>query len=215
MEKQVYTRITEKLRKNKDLTPLHKLLIGFLNTYQSNPDGTSTKKYFYDTQENLAEELGVSVRTIKTAIQFLEDKGIIYQTQKSKIDKRPQYKNRKAIILVDKNNPLPSTENKAVEETISTEAISEVQVEVIVPQIKEKSTNEKLLEFKTKWEKNRKGFDYIELCKFDDKFSLTHNPSLYKQDFYRVSIDSFRIGKLSFEEMIEESNKLINIKELT
>lgn len=138
MEKQVYTRITEKLRKNKDLTPLHKLLIGFLNTYQTNPDGTSTKKYFYDTQENLAEELGVSVRTIKSAIQFLEEKEIIYQTQKSKIDKRPQYKNRKAIILVDQHNKLPSTENKSKEVTISTQPISEVQKEYIVAEIKEK-----------------------------------------------------------------------------
>lgn len=141
MEKQVYTRITEKLRQNKELTPLHKLLIGFLNTYQSNPDGSSTKKFYYDTQETLAEELGVSTRTIKTAIQFLEDKSIIFQPQKSEIDGRPQYKNRKAIILVDKNNPLPSTKKQALEPKIISKPIPEVQKEEIVSEIEDNQPN--------------------------------------------------------------------------
>jgi hypothetical protein len=118
---QPFTRINENLRKDTTITPLHKLIIGFLETYQSNPDGTQTKKYFYNSQEFLAIELGVSLRTLKTGIQVLEEKGIIYQTQKSKIDNRPQYKNRKAIILVDSNNPLPLKE--------TSQPIQEVQYE--------------------------------------------------------------------------------------
>jgi biotin operon repressor len=216
MEKQVYTRITEKLRKNKNLTPLHKLLIGFLNTYQSNPDGTPTNKFYYDKQDNLAEELGVSVRTIKTAIQFLEDKGIIFQPQKSTIDGRPQYKNRKAIILVDKNNPLPSTDNKTLEKETSIEPTQIINVE----EIKEKEVKveledetERLKEFAAKYNSSRSTFDYYDLLKFSNRFSIENNPSITKPDIYNNGIYDYRNSICEFDVMVKKLDDFITTKQ--
>jgi biotin operon repressor len=223
MEKQFYTRITEKLRKNKDLTPLHKLLIGFLNTYQSNPDGTPTNKFYYDTQVNLAEELGVSLKSINNAIDFLEEKGIIFKKKKSDVDKKPQFKNRKAIILVDKYNPLPKTENKAPESIILPQPIPEVQVEEKVSEIENKvsqiESNETIEKpqdstydkYREKWINKRHFFDHSDLCNFNQKY--TEENSGIKKYVFRLFVKEQKNNpNLSFEEFLTECDNLINNK---
>jgi hypothetical protein len=117
----------------------------------------------------------------------------------------------KNIIKVINKFKIP-TENEAPESNITPKPIPEVQVEVMVPQNEDNTSIDKLLEFKTKWEKNRNSFDYVELVKFDDVFKTTD--SLTKESYYKLGIDKFRMGGLSFEQMIEELNKIININEL-
>jgi hypothetical protein len=106
-----YTRIPDSIRKNKSLSPTEKLILGYLYTYQNKLVGKkviSTGNYYYDTQAILAEELGTYLREIERALFTLKQKGLIFQTKKSLVDGKSQYKNRKAIIMVDDNNPLPT-----------------------------------------------------------------------------------------------------------
>ncbi len=106
-----YTRIPDSIRKNKSLTSTEKLILGYLYTYQNKLVGKkviSTGNYYYDTQAILAEELGTYLREIERALFTLKQKGLIFQTKKSLVDGKSQFKNRKAIIMVDDNNPLPT-----------------------------------------------------------------------------------------------------------
>ena len=80
-----YTRISTEIMKDKTLSPTHKLILGYLQTYQQKPDGTPTGNYWYNTQKQLAEELGLSLKTITDAIAFLEGKGLMFQPKKSTI----------------------------------------------------------------------------------------------------------------------------------
>lgn len=144
---ETYTRISTRILKDKNLSPTHKLILGFLQTYQQQPDGTPTGNYWYNTQKQLAEELGLSLKTITDAIAFLEGKGLIFQPKKSKIDNKHQYKNRKAIILVDEFNELPTEfikeeksprkRKKAITETLPTPEVKDINQEEITPQIED------------------------------------------------------------------------------
>jgi hypothetical protein len=195
-----YTRIPDSIRKDKTLSPLHKMIIGYLSTYQTKPDGTSTNLVYFNTQEKLAEELGTPIRTLKTAIEFLELKQIIYQPKKGDMDGKRYYKNRKAIVLVDEFHKLPiefKILEEAAEVTISTQEIPEVQVEENVSEIEENDT-------KIKFDKPYALFDYYELIKFDESLSSISrfNPDLKKL------IESFRNRTITLEQLLIEANKL-------
>ena len=177
-----FARISTEIMKDKSLSPLHKLILGFLDTYQNKPDGSSTKMVWYNTQENLAEELGVSLKTLTDAIRVLEGKGIIFQPKKGLIDKKAQYKNRKAIILVDENNPLPTEfikpevlprkrKKAAITETLSTQVEEYIQPEEKVTQIEEETidnstneTNDKFEALKEVLSKQFPMYSDIEYC---------------------------------------------------
>lgn len=104
-----FTRVSDSIRTNKSLTASEKLFIGYLQTYQLSPDGTPTNNYCFLKQEELAEELGESLSTIKRMIISLSSKGIIFQSAARNYNKSGyQFKNRKATILVDEYNPLPT-----------------------------------------------------------------------------------------------------------
>lgn len=116
-----YTRIPDSIRKDKSLTSTEKLILGYLYTYQNKIVGKkiiSTQTYYYDTQAALAEELGTYLREIERCIASLKTKGLIFQKKKNEVDGKNQFKNRKAIIMVDENNPLP------IKETIPTSEVS-------------------------------------------------------------------------------------------
>lgn len=107
MIKENYIRIPLSMLMDDGLTLTHKVILGYLNTYQNKPDGTPTNNFVYDTQSNLSVTLGIGISTLKDAINYLEANGYIFKTTKNDIDDKPQFKNRKAIIMVDEHNPLP------------------------------------------------------------------------------------------------------------
>lgn len=120
----------ESIRKDKSLTSTEKLILSYLYTYQNkmvNGKETPSNNYFFDTQENLAEELGASYRTIKRSISNLIELGLIFKKKKSSVDGKAQYKNRLAIIMVDENNKLEinETPTKVKEEVIVEQVVVE------------------------------------------------------------------------------------------
>ena len=126
-----FTRVSDSIRMNKSLTASEKLFIGYLQTYQLSPDGTPTNNYCFLKQEELAEELGESLSTIKRMIISLSSKGIIFQSAARNYNKSGyQFKNRKATIFVDKYNVLPTELEVAKEAPKSIKP----KVEVVVPE---------------------------------------------------------------------------------
>lgn len=113
-----FLKIDSTLLANVNYTPTEKLFIAYLQSYQND------NKYCFDTQEELSKVFGICLRNIKYLIKDLRERGIIFMVPKSQIDHKSQYKNRKAIILVDDNNPLPthmSNEKTKDEQSINSE----------------------------------------------------------------------------------------------
>jgi hypothetical protein len=131
-----FTRVSDSIRMNKSLTASEKLFIGYLQTYQLSPDGTPTNNYCFLKQEELAEELGESLSTIKRMIISLSSKGIIFQSAARNYNKSGyQFKNRKATIFVDEYNPLPTeleVPKKEPKKVLK-------KAEVVTPEIKEEA----------------------------------------------------------------------------
>ena len=91
-ETENFIKITTSLRKRKDLSPTHKYVLSYLLSFQQNG------KACFQTQEEIAEELGMTTITLKRAILSLEEAGHIIKEKASKWSGKPQYKNRKALI---------------------------------------------------------------------------------------------------------------------
>lgn len=137
-----YSRVPDSIRRNENLTSTEKLFMGYLYTYQNKVVGKKivpTGTYCFDKQTNLAYELGVNLKTITNTISSLEEKGLIFKAKKGKIDGKSQYKNRKAIIMVDDNNPLPTKEDVKVESKVVEKPIQEPlpTVEVVTPEVQD------------------------------------------------------------------------------
>jgi len=98
-----------------DITLPQAVLLSYLEQYQSNG------KYCYEGESKLAELLKTSLSTLKRSIKDLEEKELIFKSQDRKY--LIAYQNKKAIILVDENNPLPekpvTDAETHAEETIS------------------------------------------------------------------------------------------------
>lgn len=112
---QYYT-LNPEILKLEGLSLLEKNLLCIFKGYQDH------ELYCFETQKELAKLFNVSNRYIEVAIKNLKNKNLIFLVKKSKIQGH-QFKNRKAIIMVDKNNPLPKTE----EEMIKLNDIKEVK----------------------------------------------------------------------------------------
>ena len=105
-----YIRIPESVLQNEELTIQEKFFLGKLHTYQMTVDGNPTGNYCFDTQENIAKEIGMSVITFKRMLKTLTKNGYIFLEKKRDVVGGKQYKNRKAIVMVDKFNPNPIKE---------------------------------------------------------------------------------------------------------
>ena len=93
-----------------DINPTQKLIIVHLKSYQSN------NLTCYQTQQEIATALGLSLKTLQRNLNILEEKNII-QTgtfKELKISKK-QYKNRKATIYVEGNSIKVETKLDVVE----------------------------------------------------------------------------------------------------
>jgi DNA-binding MarR family transcriptional regulator len=196
-------------KENFYLTPSEfKVLIKLMVYQRNNSDITYQNK-------TIAEHIFLAESTVKDAMEALARMAYI-STELNVFNNGLGFKSKRTVRINWKrieeiDNKIP-TEKEAPESKIPTESIPEVQVEVIIPKIEDNTSIDRLLEFKTKWEKNRNGFDYVELIKFDNVFKTTDYS--IKQSYYKLAIDKFRMGGLSFEEMINELNKIININEL-
>ena len=99
------------LLSNTGYTLTQKILIGYLQSFQK-----TKEVYCFKEQVKIAEQLGIPLRTLERDIQDLRDLKLIFMKKKREVDKTNRtYKNRKAIILVDDNNPYP-----ILEESITT-----------------------------------------------------------------------------------------------
>lgn len=106
------------------LSLLEKNLLCIFKGYQDNG------KYCFETQKELAEIFGIAERNIRNSLKNLRNKEMIFMKQKSEIDLARQFKNRKAIIMVDADNPFPT--NEAPEPVEAPKAITSV---VIAPEV--------------------------------------------------------------------------------
>jgi biotin operon repressor len=98
---ETFIKLNKELLKRKDITSTQKLIISFLQSYQIN------NNYWYSGEADLSEELGISKSTLKENIKSLEKKKIIFKSEdKNYIQHR--FNQRKAIVLVDSNNPYPT-----------------------------------------------------------------------------------------------------------
>jgi DNA-binding Lrp family transcriptional regulator len=89
---------------NKKLNSNEKLLIFYLKSFQDN------NKVCFQTQNDIADILGLSPKTLEKVIYSLKKQELIFTSNDRKY--LTPFNNRKAIILVDENNPLPSTEEE-------------------------------------------------------------------------------------------------------
>jgi len=142
-----YTRLPDSIRKNKSLTSTEKIILGYLYTYQYKLVGKkliSTGSYCLETQDNLADEIGLLVLTLKRTLITLKEKGLIFNQKKGSIDGKSQYKNRLATIMVDEFNPLPTEIEIKIPKNVSKKIST--PTEVLSPvTIKTKSIASKVL----------------------------------------------------------------------
>ncbi|OAB78769.1 helix-turn-helix domain-containing protein [Cochleicola gelatinilyticus] len=124
-EKETFIKIPTELRKRKDLTTTHKVILGYLLSFQLNG------KYCYQTQKEIAEELGTPFSTIKRNITQLEKKGIIKTDfVKNITQKKKQYKNRKATIY----NEFKIAQNEPSEIRKKTKSMKETSTKIKIAQ---------------------------------------------------------------------------------
>jgi len=105
---QGFIQVEYKLLQDSRLSLSQVIIISYFKGYQRQ------EGYFYDTQENLSMILGIPIATLKRDIKYLIQLGIIFFTPKGHVDGKRQYKNRKAIILVDEKNPLPKKKDISI-----------------------------------------------------------------------------------------------------
>ena len=106
--KDTFMKLDFELLKRTDLTIEEKLIISYLKSYQING------KVCYQTQEDISITLGLTTIMLKRKIKELQLKKIIFLSNDRKY--LIPFQNRKAIILVDNNNPLPIAETKSDKE---------------------------------------------------------------------------------------------------
>jgi hypothetical protein len=97
-----YIKLQKELLQRKDIKPNEKLVIAFIQSYQIN------NLYYFGGEPELSKELGMVLKTLKRTIKSLEEKKIIFKSQEDKYIKHT-FNNRNAIILVDDNNPYPTS----------------------------------------------------------------------------------------------------------
>jgi DNA-binding GntR family transcriptional regulator len=99
----------------KDITLTQGIILSYLKSYQDN------EMICFESEKELAKMLKTSLSTVHRSIKDLEEKELIFKSQDRKY--LIAYHNKKAIILVDENNPLPekpvTDAETHAEETIS------------------------------------------------------------------------------------------------
>lgn len=86
-----YYKIYAKMLKREDLNSTHKLFIIYIDSFKTSNLGVCTKK-----QKEIAEALGMSLRTISNTVNELSNSGVIsYGLIRNMSDAKSQYKNRK------------------------------------------------------------------------------------------------------------------------
>ena len=114
-------------------------ILSYLKSFQEQ------NKYCYQFQKDIATKLRIPFGRLKIDIKILSDKKLIFTSQDKKY-LNAAFNNRKAIILVDDKNPLPTIEEEITiptaeaftGQTQSTQVVSVVEkVEEDLPQAKE------------------------------------------------------------------------------
>lgn len=111
-----FIKLDNELLANTGYTLTQKVIISKIKGFQDND------MYCFETQENLSIQLCIPLRTLKRDIKTLCDNGIIFKEKKSLKDNKHQFKNRKVIVFVDDNNPLPIKEAKIAKPIVQHEA---------------------------------------------------------------------------------------------
>ena len=101
--KDTFTKLESELLARTDLNLGEKVIIAYINSFQSN------NKYCFEEQKTIAVKIGVSIRTLEGILSSLKKKGLIFTSTKKEYFNRNKFQNRKAIIAVDENNPLPTS----------------------------------------------------------------------------------------------------------
>jgi hypothetical protein len=97
-----YLKIDEELLENKSLSFLQVGVLSYLKNYQSNG------KYCYQSKKYIANYFNTTESTLKREIKKLQDMELLFSSNDKKY--LIPFNNRKALVLVDENNPFPNTE---------------------------------------------------------------------------------------------------------
>jgi len=82
-------------------------ILSYLKSFQEQ------NKYCYQFQKDIASKLKIPFGTLKSDIKILSDKKLIFTSQDKKY-LNAAFNNRKALILVDDKNPLPTIEESTI-----------------------------------------------------------------------------------------------------
>lgn len=104
-----FIKLEYQLLQRVDINLEEKVLVSYLQGWQS------SNKVCFETQEEISTKLGISIRTLKRTIQSLKEKRIIFTSNDRKY--LIPFNNRKALVLVDDNNPYPTPLEEATTST--------------------------------------------------------------------------------------------------
>lgn len=120
-----FIKLNTNLLSRKDINSNGKLLIAYLNSFQS------SNLICHQTKKELSEAIGIPLGTLKDLITKLKSLDIIFSTPMKSYSNKRQFKNRKAMILVDENHPLPITSSIITERKVR-QRILEQEIKLIL-----------------------------------------------------------------------------------
>jgi len=97
-----YLKIEEELLQNKSLSFLQVGILSYLKRFQSNGN------YCFQSKKYISQYFNTTESTLKREIKKLQDMKLIFSSNDKKY--LIPFNNRKALVLVDDNNPFPTTE---------------------------------------------------------------------------------------------------------
>lgn len=128
METEKFMKVNYNIASDNTLSWNEKAIIIFLKSYQDNGN------YYYGSQEEMSVILGIKhLKTLKNNLKSLKEKNLIFISTDIEINgkKFKAFNNKKVIVLVDKNNPLPSSNEEKSDEVYesitSTEEVDEIE----------------------------------------------------------------------------------------
>jgi hypothetical protein len=169
-----FLKIDYKLLSNTAHTLSQRILIAYIKGWQVDD------KYCIQTQEDIADKLGMSVRTIKDNLVALEAEDVLYVTPAKKVTNKNQYKNRKAIVLIDDKNPAPTKTAKVHENALPLPSHVVAPVQETATPIQETVT---VKEESSKWLDLR--------ARYNDEMKYRKGSPLSPAEFHRITKHHF------------------------
>jgi Mn-dependent DtxR family transcriptional regulator len=199
---------------DKDYTLSQATILSYLKSFQEQ------NKYCYQSKSDIAKRFNFDISTINRTIKSLIDKGVIFTSQDKKYLKAA-FNNRKALILVDDKNPLPTIEETKADEETTTSTIEESTVLIaqaftgqtetteVIPSIP-KAEESVLNQIEIAEEENSVSTEEDVIPQLEPKFSLPGNlHSLYWEDEENIQwLQKYMLDGYKIEGVLEPNLKI-------